>query len=148
FRGDGRKVATGTWRRTVLVVDVETGAVESTLVGHAGTVWSVHWPRHDDSLLLSAAADGAIRLWDLDGGRSVLELLPFDAGDALAVAASDDGRWLAAAGASPAVFVWDLAYYDRHIAGNVECQLEQTDATPEATAHLREWARGVLARPR
>ncbi|MCA8951705.1 MAG: protein kinase, partial [Planctomycetes bacterium] len=114
FRPDGRKIATGTWGRAIRVFDVGSGVEEAVLEGHAGTVWSVCWAPDDPRLLYSAAADGSVRLWDLEQRRFLLELDPFEGSDALAVHVSDDGRFLVASGAHGSVFGWDLRYYERH----------------------------------
>jgi WD40 repeat protein len=148
FSADGKQLATGTWGRVIEIFDLATGQRRSVLEGHAGTVWSIHWPVHDPRLLYSAAADGRVRLWDVAARQVLLTLEPFGSGyDALAVHATPDGRRFAAAGASPTAFVWDVDYYERHIAGNVEAQLERLPAEPAGAARIRTWAREVLARP-
>ena len=68
----------------------------------------------------------------------------------LTVALGPDGHTVVAAGASDDVLVYDLAYFERHMAGNLEQQLERLSeewADETHAASLRAWARGVLARP-
>jgi hypothetical protein len=68
----------------------------------------------------------------------------------LSVSFTPDGNTLVAAGFDGSLCVWDLEYYDRHIAGNLEYQIgrfreELGDGIQ--TEPLRVWAEDVLRRP-
>jgi hypothetical protein len=106
-------------------------------------------PGHPN-LLATCSDDGLVQLWDLVGRRNVLTLDRFD-GSALSVAFTPDGKTLVAAGGNDGhVHVWDLEYYERHMAGNLRSHIdllgpELGDATQ--TDRLTAWADEVLRRP-
>jgi histone-binding protein RBBP4 len=47
---------------------------EATLSGATAEGYAVEWARHDPARLVSAAADGVIRLWDVDAQKCVSQL--------------------------------------------------------------------------
>ncbi len=80
----------------------------------------------------------------------MLTLDAFGGSDALSVSFTPDGKTLVASGFDGSLCVWDLEYYDRHIAGNLEYQMERLgDELGDSiqTDHLRAWAKEVLNRP-
>ncbi|MEM7202652.1 MAG: serine/threonine-protein kinase [Planctomycetota bacterium] len=150
---DGRRMATGTWSKTIEIIDSETGRVARTLQGHSGTVWDTAFHPTDPNLLASCADDHTVRLWDLSNGQSLVTIdVREEIGNpikrASTVRFSPDGLTLAAI-CYNTVLVWDLTYYDRHIAGNLSNQLSRLG--PEIPGldeeSLRAWATSVLARP-
>jgi WD40 repeat protein len=148
FSADGAKLATGLWSGNIVVFDVASRRVDQILEGHQGTVWSVAFVPGDEDLLASSAADGTIKLWSLSLGRNVATLQAYE-GDALTVSVGPAGRRLVAAGAGADVLVWDLAHFERHMAGNLQYQMGQF--TPELGGEipkqqLLDWAAEVLAR--
>ncbi len=68
----------------------------------------------------------------------------------LSVSFTPGGKTLVASGFDGSLRVWDLEYYDRHIAGNLEYQIgrfrEELGASIQ-TEQLRAWAEDVLRRP-
>ena len=106
-------------------------------------------PGHPN-ILASCAADGYVQLWDLRERRNTLTLDPFD-GSAVSVAFTPDGKTLVAAGEDDGlVYVWDLEYYQRHMAGNLRFYMELL--RPELgdaiqSDYLTTWADDVMRRP-
>jgi len=62
YHPDGERIAVGSWFDSVKIW-ATTGEELSTLRGHAGSVRGVSFS-HDGKQLISASADGTLRLWD------------------------------------------------------------------------------------
>jgi len=93
FRGDGRRLAIGGSDRVIHVYDPQAGALVAGAPAdhrHAIAVWA---GRGRTCLVSNAGQDG-LQLWDLTSGDELPSPLP--PGRYLHVAASPDGRWLAA----------------------------------------------------
>ena len=145
YSADGRRVAVGTWGRSIEIWDVASRERVAQLEGHDATVWSVAFHPEDPGLVLSSAGDGTVRMWDVEEGIDVLVLDAIPGADVLSCAFGPDGQTILAAGADELVHVWDLAYFERHVAGNMDLQLARLGR--EAPEELRAWAAAVLARP-
>jgi WD40 repeat protein len=120
------------------------------LVGHSALVSAVEFSPAKDVLLASASADGALSLWDVETVRRLLTLEGFNGWEAISMSFSPDGGLIASGGANGEVGVWDLAYFDRHIAGNARRMIERLkpemgDAALDAS--MLEWAESALERP-
>jgi WD40 repeat protein/predicted Ser/Thr protein kinase len=97
-------------------------------------------------MVASASADGSVRLWEAETGRSLatLEALPVWGSRSFSVSA--DGRVLAVGGSEGAAAIWDLGYFERHIAGNAEYQASRAGLSGrDAAARVVE---SLVARPR
>ncbi|MGC6465605.1 MAG: protein kinase domain-containing protein [Akkermansiaceae bacterium] len=58
-----RYLATSSWDHSVKLWNLETGALERTLLGHQGEVWSVALA-DNGRLIASGGKDGEVRIWD------------------------------------------------------------------------------------
>ena len=79
--------------------------LRQSLRGHTDAVLSLAFSP-DSKRVVSAAADGTIRLWDSASGKS-LRILRRHQGAVSAVTYSADGRWLASAGHDGTVKLWE-----------------------------------------
>jgi WD40 repeat protein len=145
---DGSLVAVGGLSRDVTVWDLDAGEFRVPLKGHTDSAWSVDWHPTDPGLLASCGGDGTIRLWSLDASEPLLTIAAAESGlDRVRFDA--DGLTLLVSGDAGAA-LWDLTYFDRHVAGNVAYQLERLDGAPGgdvARGAVEAWAAEVLARP-
>ena len=150
FRPDGQKLAVGAWSHHIQIWDLEARKLEARLGESKSVVWGVAYRPSDTNILATCSGDGGVKLWDLSERRNVLTLEPFGGADALSVSFTPDGKTLVAAGFDGSLCVWDLEYYDRHIAGNLEYQIDRLrDDLGDSiqTERLRAWAKDVLRRP-
>ncbi len=119
FSLDGKKLIAGL-DKSIAVIDAATGQVDRRLLGHTqptdGLVFA------DDRTLVSASRDRTIRLWNWPGGVP-LATLELGSRQPASLAASPNGRWAACMVERSGVVVWDLSYYNRHVAGNAEWNL-------------------------
>ena len=147
---DSRLLAGGTWGNVVEVWDISTKQRVAVLEGHTGLISCLAFDPDPDGRLLASCSDGgAIKLWDtgtfrclatLDPGAERVHTVAFvPAGPAAGSLWSTHSNGTAA--------VWDLSYYDRHIAGNVEYQVRRLGPTLFADEmkieRLRQWASRV-----
>lgn len=99
------------------LLDASTLALTRRMRGHGFSVTSTAFAPGGDQLV-SGGADGSIRLWDPRTGAGLARLsaqatecssLAFVPGTSTFMSCSTAGD----------TYLWDLAYYDRHIAGNL-----------------------------
>ena len=73
FSSDGRQIVTDGPDHTVLVHDIESGALRHTLRGHGATITCIEVSRQGD-FIASSSVDGTVRLWDLHTGACLATL--------------------------------------------------------------------------
>jgi WD40 repeat protein len=104
---DGKYVAAAVRFGTVWVWDVASRKVLASEKAHDGEAWSVCFT--PDGTLVSGGGDwgkpGTVKLWDATTWKVKATLTP--PAEVLSVAASPDGRWLAAVGTGKTVWLWD-----------------------------------------
>jgi WD40 repeat protein/serine/threonine protein kinase len=151
FSADGERLVAGGWGNLIFAWDAKSGALEAVLRGHQAVVWDVAFCPGDDDTIASISGDGTVKLWDLPGKRCLATLVsPADDGRSTnSVAFGPDGDTLVVGGFN-GLTVWDLTYFDRHVAGNLPYQLarfrsELGNEIDEAA--LKAWADEVFARP-
>lgn len=148
FSPDGRIVATGSDDWLIRLWDPETGTLRRTLTGHRQSVLSLAFSS-DGALLVSGDWAGFIHLWDVESGRNLAKFESPSTGYlVMDLAFSPDGRHLAVAMASGGFGVWDLSYYDRHIAGNLEYQITRLPGEERVAKDFdafRSWASRALS---
>jgi WD40 repeat protein len=128
FSPDGRRVASGSFDKTVRVWDADTGAELARLDGHGNTVNSVAFSP-DGRRIASGSYDRTVLVWDADSGAEIARLVGHE-DTVRSVAFSPDGRLIASED-DRTVRVWDAESYEclevipgrddvRNIAGGVE----------------------------
>lgn len=147
FSGDGRWLASAGADRTIDLWDVSSRQRVASLVGHSQEVYDVDISP-DGRLIASGDTGGVIRLWD---ARLRRQLATFEGhSDAvMTLQFSPDSRSLVSVSLDGTIRDRDLGYFDRHIAGQVDFQLQRIEGTngdESARAAWRSWARQVLDR--
>jgi WD40 repeat protein/putative methionine-R-sulfoxide reductase with GAF domain/CheY-like chemotaxis protein len=112
FSTDGRRLASGSWDKSVKFWDVPTGAELHDFSGAAKRIQALAYS-HDGRWLAAENADDSVTLWDTksDGKSRTLAGRPHDkkAGDwVYSIAFSPDGRWLASGLDNKTVRIWDV----------------------------------------
>jgi WD40 repeat protein len=151
FGPDSNKLAIACWwTMPIQIWNLTTLTRELLLTEPKAAVWEVAYMPSDPSILASASSDGTVQFWDLTEGRNILTLDPFEHFDATSVSFTPDGKTLVATGGDGSLCVWDLEYFERHMAGNFKRQMhllhpELGDAIQ--TDRLNAWAEDVAHRP-
>jgi WD40 repeat protein len=104
YSADGRRIASGSWDKTVWVWDAATGAGLLWLRGHKHQVDSVA-VSPDGRWIASGSNDGTVRVWDAANGALLLSLVNDSAVSSVAFA--PEARRLASSGRT--VRIWDAA---------------------------------------
>jgi hypothetical protein len=107
FSRDGKRLASGSYDKTVKVWDAATGQEILTLKGHTGYVKSVAFSP-DGKRLASASDDQTVKVWDAATGQEPL-ILKGHTGGVYSVGFSPDGKRLASGNDDETVKVWDAA---------------------------------------
>jgi WD40 repeat protein/serine/threonine protein kinase len=134
-------------------------------IGHTQLVCGVSFD-NSDSLLVSSAQDGLVKIWDAstgsndDAAAAVSEsesqqqsLLTLDAhaGEAFQAVFLPPplGQSVAVGYRDGAVRIWDLTHFNRSISGQIDFQIKAHQNDPIApkidVAALHDWARGIAA---
>ena len=146
---DGRTLASGSDDWTVKLWNASSGRCRATLEGHAFDVFAVCFSP-DGRMLASASRGGELKLWDVETQRGLADL-ETEYTSVFSVCFSPDGLRLATGGfarkdqgdAGQPLLLWDLTYYDRHIAGNLEYQAARLSSASDARSippALKAWA--------
>jgi hypothetical protein len=139
------------------LLDASTLALTRRMRGHGYSVTSTAFAPGGD-LLVSGGADGSIRLWDPRTGAG-LARLSAQATECSSLAFVPGTKTFMSCSVAGDTYLWDLAYYDRHIAGNLAYWHWRLTAQPELGREAlilpqdvrreaaERWAREVLKDP-
>jgi WD40 repeat protein len=103
----GKRLASGSFDKTVKIWDADSGIIKLTLSGHTGKVRGVAFSP-DGKQLASASEDHTVKIWNAETGKERLTLRKHTAA-VVSVAFSPDGKQLASAGEDHQVKIWDAA---------------------------------------
>ena len=104
---DGRVTEEG----TVRIIDVETGAIQSSWLAHGDTIFDLALSA-DGKTLATAGGDKLIKIWDLDSHAEIARLEGHVA-QVLSIAFNADATQLVTAGADQQLKAWDVKTKER-----------------------------------
>jgi serine/threonine protein kinase/WD40 repeat protein len=113
FAPDGRSAALAGWITNASIVDLRSGreSAGGPLPGSLGVRLVFH---PSGRIVIGAAQDNSIRIWDAATSRELIALQKHEA-PVNDLALTADGRRLITSDLAGTVLVWDLAHYQEHI---------------------------------
>ncbi|MEE0936966.1 MAG: TIR domain-containing protein, partial [Bacteroidales bacterium] len=102
---DGKYLASGSWDKTLIIWDANSGESLKTLKGHSWHVYSVSWSP-DGNYLASGSGDKTVIIWDAKSGER-LQTLKGHSSYVNSVSWSPDGKYLASGSDDNTVIIWD-----------------------------------------
>lgn len=148
FSPDGAWLVAAGGRRTIDIWEVASQRRIASLAGQSQEIYSLDISSHGE-LIASGDSGGSIRLWHLGMQRPLATLTGHSAA-VMALRFSPDGRTLYSASLDGTLRRWELDFYRRHIAGNLDAQLQrqgQAESDPQRVAAWRRWAENQLRSP-
>ncbi len=103
---DGRRIATGTVHRTLVVGKTDLGGIEYEVEDHCASITAVAWS-HDGRYLATGSADATVRLRDSSSGKT-LHIFRQILSTVTAIAIAPNNGFLAVAAADLSVRVFSL----------------------------------------
>lgn len=103
---DGKRAVSGSWDRTCILWDMQSGEAIHTLRGHTGSVSSVSITP-DGTKAISGSSDGYCILWDLKRGESI-GLLQGHTETVNSVSLTPDGKWAISGSWDKTCILWNL----------------------------------------
>jgi WD40 repeat protein len=103
---DGKTLICGSRDCTIYLIDLNTGAVKSTLKGHSQPVWCLAMIP-DGKTLASGSGDRTIKLWKIDTGE-LITTLNEHTDEVYTLAIASDGRTLASGSRDSTIKIWQL----------------------------------------
>jgi WD40 repeat protein len=111
FSPDGKRLASASEDKTVILWDVDGRRQLATLAGHQDAVNGVAFSP-DGKRIASASGDKTVILWDVESVKQLATLEGHEA-EVLGVAFSPDGKRLATASGDMTVILWDVDSHKR-----------------------------------
>lgn len=109
FSSDGKRIASGSWDKSVKVWDTTSGEVRFDLIGRTNQVTGVVFSP-DGKRIASGSLDSTVKVWDATSGQEALTLRRPTFGGFWSgggVAFSPDGKRIASVFDDSTVIVWD-----------------------------------------
>ncbi|MBS0191839.1 MAG: serine/threonine-protein kinase [Phycisphaerales bacterium] len=127
FTPDSQKLVLTSWNKRAEVWDVKTCRMISAFEGHGGLVTDVAVRLREPMIFATTSTDGTLKLWDMTHTNEpcMLTIDRFQNWEVNSLQWSPNGRKLIAGDSVGNVQVWNMRYFNRHMGGNMQYQLDR-----------------------
>lgn len=136
FTPDSAKLVLTSWNKRAELWDVATCTFLQAFAGHGGLPTDVAIRRREPMIFATTSTDGTLRLWDMTHKNEpcMLTIDRFSDWEVNSLEWSPDGRKLLVGDSVGNVQVWNMRYFNRHMGGNMQYQLDRhrSDLPPDA----------------
>lgn len=107
FSPNGKTIA-GAFAGKIIVWDVASGKILTTLTGHSATVYSVSYSP-DGKTIASSSGDNTLKLWDAVSGKEI-KTFSGHSDKVVSVMFNPDGKTIASGSSDKTLKLWDVAF--------------------------------------
>lgn len=127
FTPDSAQIVLTSWNKRAELWDVSTCKLVSAFEGHAGLLTDVAIRQRESMIFATASTDGTLKLWDMTHTNEpcMLTIDRFQSWEVNSLQWSPDGRKLLVGDSIGSVQVWNMRYFNRHMGGNMQYQLDR-----------------------
>jgi WD40 repeat protein len=108
FSHDGRRVASGSWDKTVVVWNPVTGSAVSNPMRHGGPLWYAVAFSGDGRSIVAGCDDHTVRVWDIETAKPIGPMLRHEAALRSAAFMENDSQVITGTSAGT-VRIWDVS---------------------------------------
>lgn len=127
FMPDSRQLVLTSWNKRAELWDVETCGFLQSFAGHGGLVTDVAIRKREPMIFATSSTDGTLKLWDTTHTNEpcMLTIDRFSGWEVNSLQWSPNGRKLLVGDSTGNVQVINMRYFNRHMGGNYQYQMER-----------------------
>lgn len=127
FMPDSSKLVLTSWNKRAEIWDVATCKLFKTFEGHGGLVTDVAIRIREPMIFATSSTDGTLKLWDMTHTNEpcMLTIDRFQGWEVNSLQWSPNGRKLLVGDSVGNVQVWNMRYFNRHMGGNMQYQIDR-----------------------
>ncbi|MBX3389429.1 MAG: protein kinase [Phycisphaeraceae bacterium] len=127
FTPDSTKILLTSWNKRAELWDVATCKFLQSFTGHGGLPTDIAIRKREPMIFATTSTDGTLRLWDMTHMNEpcMLTIDRFSSWEVNSLQWSPDGRKLLVGDSVGNVQVWNMRYFNRHMGGNMQYQLDR-----------------------
>jgi WD40 repeat protein/serine/threonine protein kinase len=127
FTVDSKQIILTSWNKRAEIWDLATCSFVQAFEGHGGLITDVAIRLREPMIFATTSTDGTLKLWDTTHRNEpcMLTIDRFDEWEVNSLQWSPSGRKLLVGDSIGNVQVWNMRYFNRHIGGNMQYQIDR-----------------------
>ncbi len=140
FTPDSARLLLTSWNKRAELWDVHSGQCMQVFEGHGGLVTDVAVRIREPMIFATTSTDGTLKLWDMTHTNEpcMLTIDRFQNWEVNSLQWSPNGRKLLVGDSVGNVQIWNMRYFNRHMGGNMQYQLDRHKKSLPADAPYSE----------